>query len=133
MIPLIETVLSTLFSGIVNKFFPNKSEEEKQKIAAEMQVMALESDLMKGQQAINLEEAKNDNLFIAGWRPFIGWTCGAAFAWQYVVVPFIQMLAVISGHPIVLPYFDMNELMPVLLGLLGLAGYRTYEKVKGTK
>lgn len=133
MLPLIETALGSLFSGIVNKFFPNKTEIEKQQIAAEMQQAVIESDLLKAQLEINKAEASNDNLFVAGWRPFIGWCCGAAFAWQYVVAPIINCLAALAGVPVNLPHFDMDGLMPVLVGMLGLAGYRTYEKVKLSK
>lgn len=133
MIPLLETAIGSLVSGIINKFFPNKSEEEKQKIAAELQQMTLESDLAKMQLEINKTEAASDDRFVSGWRPFIGWVCGVAFAWQYIGIPIITCISTLAGVPINLPHFDMEGLMPVLIGLLGLAGYRTIEKVNKRK
>ena len=83
------------------------------------------------QMAINREEAKSRNIFIAGWRPFIGWTCGIALAWTYVGTPILQFILAQTGHLIDLPSLDMSQMMPVLLGMLGLGGLRTFEKFKG--
>ena len=81
---------------------------------------------------INKEEAKSRNIFIAGWRPFVGWTCGLALFWHFLGLP---VTLFITGwfnlqHP-PLPEFDMNSLMTVLLGMLGLGGMRSFEKFKG--
>ncbi len=76
-------------------------------------------------------EANNKNVFVAAWRPAIGWACGAAFAWQYVVGPVAQFTLAAFGQKVALPVLDTGEMMPVLMGMLGLGGMRTYEKVTG--
>jgi hypothetical protein len=99
----------------------------------ELAALAAETDLAKGQQNINLEEAKHENLFVSGWRPFIGWICGLAFMYHFILQPFMVFMYSLNGTPIKLPEFDMNALFTVLMGMLGLGGLRTLEKVKGTK
>ena len=94
----------------------------------ELQV-ALQAD--QAQAAINLEEAKNESVFVAGWRPFCGWVCGVALAYHFVLQPLLAFGLANSGHPVELPEFDMDTLMTVLLGLLRLGGLRSLEKVKG--
>lgn len=131
MIPLLETALSSLFSGIVNKFFPNKTEIEKQQIIAEMTRDSQQFDLLKGQMEINKVEAASDNLFVSGWRPFIGWVCGSGLAWAWLFCPILDWLVSVVGFaPPVLPSLQTPELIAMVTSLLGLAGYRTYEKVK---
>jgi len=85
----------------------------------------------KAQLAVNAVEAGHRNIWVAGWRPFIGWTCGVAFAWHYVLMPITILYMVHSGVDIVLPEFDMTHLMTVLGGILGLGGMRSWEKFKG--
>ena len=85
---------------------------------------------MLQQMVVNTEEAKHASWFVAGARPFILWACGAAFAWQFVVGPIGSWITLLIGHPTPIPVLDMGNLMPVLLGILGLGGYRTYEKVR---
>lgn len=93
---------------------------------------ASKSDL--AQLAVDAEEAKNENIFVSGWRPFIGWTCGAAFAYQFILQPMATFLIMVSGSsfdPHRLPTLDWGAMSTVLLGMLGLGGLRTIEKVKG--
>ena len=81
---------------------------------------------------VNREEAKHKSIFVAGWRPFIGWTCGIALAYHFVLAPLIIFGAGWAGADIPdLPVFDMDSLMTVLLGMLGLGGMRSFEKAKG--
>ena len=86
--------------------------------------------LIELQTKINLAEASHRTLFVAGWRPFIGWTCGLALAYHFILQPILSLILVISGITVDLPEFDMSSLMTVLMGMLGLGGLRTYEKVK---
>lgn len=88
-------------------------------------------EIAKGQIAVNKEEAATGNLFIGGWRPFIGWTCGAAFAYKFVLAPAVAFTLNAYGNPVVLPVLDFTEMSSVLLGMLGLGAMRTVEKVKG--
>ena len=119
-------------TDIIGRFLPEDEEERakaERKIEAELASHLAKVDL--AQMAINREEAKSRNIFIAGWRPFIGWTCGIALAWTYVGTPILQFILAQTGHLIDLPSLDMSQMMPVLLGMLGLCGLRTFEKFKG--
>jgi hypothetical protein len=89
-------------------------------------------ELAKGQLEINKAEAQHKSIFVAGWRPFIGWTCGVALAWHFVLAPVTMFLCAYIGVAIPdLPSFDMGSLLTILGGLLGLGSLRTYEKQKG--
>jgi phenylpyruvate tautomerase PptA (4-oxalocrotonate tautomerase family) len=119
-------------SNILDKVIEDK--DQKAKLAHEIATMAERhaQELAKGQIDINKEEAKSRNIFIAGWRPFVGWTCGLALFWHFLGLP---VTLFVTGwfnlqHP-PLPEFDMQSLMTVLLGMLGLGGMRTFEKFKG--
>jgi len=93
----------------------------------EMQI-ALQADT--NQTQIDQAEAQNKNLFVSGWRPFIGWVCGAAFAYHFIIQPLIAFIIANIGGNVKLPDFDMQELTTVLMGMLGLGGLRTIEKIK---
>jgi len=80
---------------------------------------------------INKEEARSRNIFVAGWRPFVGWTCGMALAYTYVIQPILIFGLAHFGYWVDLPPLDMSTMMPVLLGMLGLGGLRSFEKYKG--
>ena len=81
--------------------------------------------LIELQAEINKVEAQNRSMFVSGWRPFIGWICGLAFGFHYIVMPLL--LAYTDIKPV---EFDTNSLFTVLMGMLGLGGLRTYEKLK---
>ena len=83
------------------------------------------TQLLEIQTKINELEAQHRTVFVAGWRPFIGWVCGFAFAFHYIVMPLLQ-----SYTDIKIVEFDTNSLFTVLMGMLGLGGLRTYEKIK---
>ena len=74
----------------------------------------------------NEAEAMHRSVFVAGWRPFIGWVCGLAFAFHYIALPLI-----LTYSDVMPPEFDTNSLFTVLMGMLGLGGLRSYEKMKG--
>lgn len=117
--------VAELASNVIGRFFPDKSEQERQQLA-----MAL--TVIQGQFDANRAEAASPSVFVAGWRPFVGWVCGCGFAVQVIIGPLAQWLASLAGHPVVFPALDTAQMMPILLGMLGLGGLRTYEKVTGT-
>jgi hypothetical protein len=84
-----------------------------------------------GQLKVNEVEAANPNLFTSGWRPFIGWVCGSGFAIQFVVGPLGEWASNLAGHPVKFPQMDIEAMMPLLFGMLGLGAYRTAEKIQG--
>ena len=123
--------IADLAKGIIDKIWPDKTQKEKDDMAQAMLLLQGAIDEAKGQQEINKIEAASSNVFVAGWRPFIGWVCGSAFAYNWVVLPLITSVAAAFGHPVEgLKPLNFSEMSPVLLGMLGLGGYRTFEKVK---
>lgn len=83
------------------------------------------------QTDINKVEAGSTDWVVARWRPFIGWICGAGLGVQFLVGPLFTWGAALTGHPIAFPSLDMGTLLTLLLGMLGLGGMRTMEKMKG--
>ena len=119
-------------SALLNKFIPDA--DERAKLAHDIATMSQKhaQELAKGQLEINKEEAKHRSLFVAGWRPFLGWILAAAMGWHFVFAPMTMFICSYAGVVIPeLPTFDMDSLMTVLLGMLGLGGLRTAEKIKG--
>ena len=119
-------------TGLLDKFIEDK--DQKARLAHDIATMAEKHahEAAMAQTDINKAEAQHRSLFVAGWRPFIGWTCGVALAYHFVVAPLILFGAGWAGAEIPdLPQFDMDSLMTVLLGMLGLGGMRTFEKAKG--
>jgi len=113
-----------LVNTAINKIWPDKSEEEKQQLAAAVMVV-------QGQLDINKVEAANPSVFVSGWRPFIGWVCGTACAWNWIGLPIAKLAITGFGYPVDLAPANLTEMMPVLLGMLGLGGLRTLEKING--
>jgi len=90
-----------------------------------------ETTLMQGQIEINKIEASSSNLFVAGWRPFIGWTGGFALAYTWILSPLLKWVADLSGHVVGLPALDPGAIYPIVVALLGVGTMRTVEKVNG--
>lgn len=123
---------------IVNKLIPDPAAKaqmqlEVAQLAQQTEFKELDNQLATTAQQTdtNKVEAASTSLFVAGWRPFIGWICGSTLAYTYIGSSLIDVIAVAIGHPLNLPKPDMSEMMPILLGMLGLGGMRTYEKVNG--
>ncbi len=91
----------------------------------------LRADAALAQIRVNQAEAQSGNLFISGARPMIMWVCATAFAWQFVVAPVTIFVGQAMGAKLALPVLDYRALQTVLMGLLGLGGLRTFEKIKG--
>lgn len=90
-----------------------------------------EQELNLGQIDTNKEEAKNSNIFVAGWRPAMGWVSVSVVGYTYILAPFIKFGVDLTGHTVPLPVLDLDALWPVILGMLGLGAQRSYEKGKG--
>lgn len=117
---------------VFDRIIPDKNQAAK--AAAEFATEARKENFLAsiGQIEINKEEAKHPRLFVSGWRPFVGWVCGFALAYHYIVQPLLSFLIInVFSDNVVLPAFDMYTLITVLMGLLGLGGLRSIEKVKG--
>ena len=116
--------VSGLVNTAINKIWPDKSEQEKQQLAAAVMVV-------QGQLDINKVEAANPSVFVSGWRPFIGWVCGAACAWNWIGLPIAAMALKVYQIDIPLSPANLTEMLPVLMGMLGLGTLRTVEKING--
>jgi len=119
-------------SNILDKVIEDK--DQKAKLAHDIATMAERHmhEANMGQIEINKAEAQHRSMFVAGWRPFLGWGLSFAMLWHFVLAPVTIFGFAYAGMPAPdLPVFDMDSLMTVLLGMLGLGGLRTVEKIKG--
>tara|TARA_R100001086_G_scaffold209297_1_gene125048 strand:+ start:1695 stop:2102 length:408 start_codon:yes stop_codon:yes gene_type:complete len=127
---LIPSILPAV-TDVIGRFLP---EDKEAKAKAEREIEAkLTTHLAKidlAQLDINKTEAAHRSVFVSGWRPFIGWSCGVALAWSYVVTPILTFVLAQTGYLVELPSMNLGEMMPVLMGMLGLGGLRTFEKFK---
>lgn len=130
MLPVIAEGIFSLVSSLINRFLPDTAQAKRDALDAALREALIQSTIDIEQAKTNENEASNDNIFVAGWRPFIGWVCGIAFGWQYLICPILTYLITVSGHVIpAMPLLGFDEMMPVLMGMLGLGGLRTYEKI----
>ena len=130
--------LFALLPGLLDKILPDPKAADDAKLRflelaqkGELAALTADTELAKGQMAVNQVEAGNASLFVSGWRPAVGWVCVLTIGFKYVGGPLLSVFTQFVGHPVTLPVVDSSELWPVLLGMLGLGGFRTYEKVKG--
>ena len=122
--------LATAIVGL----FPNKNAQEQAELKIEIQNLIDSTQLATAQINVNQAEAENESVFIAGWRPFIGWVCGAAFVWQFIILQIVAFIgANVKGSPMILPVFDTTTMISILGGLLGLGAMRSYDKVTKSK
>lgn len=122
---------------LIDKIIPDADQANKAKAKLSemahdesMAVQRNEFEIALAQIMVNQEEAKAGT-FRGGWRPFIGWVCGAAFAYNFVALPLLTWAATIAQIPTPPSAFDLTVMLPVLLGMLGLGGMRSFEKSKG--
>ena len=126
LIPVIGGALEKLVSLIPDPNARAKAQEDFMR-----EVMEAAQAQAQQQSEINKIEAQHASVFVAGWRPFIGWICGVALAYHFVLQPLVAFILKAQGVDFDLPQFDMDSLMTVLLGMLGLGAMRTVEKVNG--
>ena len=117
-----------LVGNVLDRFFPNKEEKERALREVEAQLVGHLAQIDLAQIQVNQLEAAHRNIFIAGWRPFIGWSCGLALFYTYLAQPVLTFILVQRGVYVDLPPVDLGAMMPVLLGMLGLGGLRSWEK-----
>jgi len=123
---LFENLMGPL-SDLLDKFIVDKDLKAKLK-------HEITTELHKANMAqieVNKVEAAHKNMFVSGWRPFVGWCCASALAYHFFLQPILVFILSLSGYQVALPEFDMNSLMTVLLGMLGLGGMRSLEKING--
>lgn len=129
MLNLISSLVTPV-TGLLDKFIEDK--DQKAALAHEIATLA---DKQANEQAVaqielNKVEAAHKSMFVAGWRPAVGWVCALAMLLNFIMIPFINLGLEFGGLDLQLDLIDMETMMPVLLGMLGLGGMRSYEKAR---
>ena len=131
------------FLPIIGKIFDRVLPDKAAKDAAKLAMMQLDQEgklaeldadvkIAVGQMGVNQAEAQHGSIFVAGWRPFVGWICGLALAYHFILLPLMTFIAFVAEVKLTdLPEFDFAQLSTILMGMLGLGGLRTFEKQKG--
>ena len=133
MLQAIIPVLGT----VIDKIFPDKTLAEKAKLElvkmereGELQQLLAIKEINQSQSVVNAKEAKHKRLFVSGWRPAIGWICGASIAYTYLFNPLIGWICLIQQLPPP-PALQTDDLFSLVTAMLGVAGLRTFEKYRG--
>lgn len=132
--PLLAAAIPALidvFGDLMQSAFPDSAVREQKRLEYQLKIQETLNQIDLGQMEVNKTEAAHGSIFVAGWRPFIGWVCGVAFAYHFILQPFLAFIFAVAGKTIAMPVFDMDALFTVLMGMLGLGAMRTAEKVKG--
>jgi len=122
---------SKLIDDIVTRIWPDATQNEKDKAMLALSELQNQYATQLKQIDVNAVEAQSHSLFVSGWRPFVGWVCGGAFAYEFVVRPLINGVLALFSVSMAFPGIEVDAINTLLFGLLGLGAYRTVEKVKG--
>lgn len=121
--------VANLATDLIDRLFPDKIAQAKEREEYLIKAQELDNQLAQGQMAIDQAEAANSSLFVAGWRPCIGWCCAGAFAYHLIIQPLLTYSMAVFGYSFPLPVFDDTLLSTILMGMLGLGTMRTVEKL----
>jgi len=126
---VIESLIGPV-AGLLDKFIEDK--DQKNALAHQIATMSERhaQELAKGQLEVNKAEAASASLFVAGWRPAVGWVCVLGMASNFVLIPMVNFILALAESSITVPLIDTSTMMPVLLGMLGLGAMRSAEKIK---
>ena len=115
---------------LLDKVIPDA--DERSRLAHEIATLAERQahEINKLQISVNQSESQSPSVFVSGWRPATGWVCVLGFGINFLVIPLTNLYLSITANPLLVPSLDVSEMMPVLLGMLGLGGMRTVEKTK---
>ena len=130
MIPIVTALLPAL-GTLIDRLIPDRAAAEKAKTEMELQLVNAANQAAMAQVEVNKIEAAHSSVFVAGWRPSIGWVCAAGLAWAFVLAPIASWALVVMGIKGELPAIQTNYLMELVLAMLGIGGLRTFEKLRG--
>ena len=127
---MLESLIGPI-TGLLDKFVEDK--DQKSALAHEIATMSQKyaQEIAKGQMAINQVEAAHNSLFISGWRPALGWVAVLGMFGNYITIPFTNFAMALLEIGITIPLIPLETMMPIVMGMLGLGGLRTFEKHKG--
>lgn len=117
--------------SLLDKLIPDREAAAKAKTEMEATLVGAATEATLAQLEVNKIEAGHRSIFVAGWRPAIGWICVLALGWTYIGVPVAKLGLAIAGVEVELPVLETDSLMELLFGMLGLSGLRTFEKSRG--
>ena len=120
-----------VFTGIREAVTGKKIEDPLEQAKIMLQLDQLEASLKKAQMDVNAVEATHKSIFVAGWRPFIGWAGGAAIAYNYIVQPLLYVALAANDILIDMPVLYIGTLMILVTGMLGFGGLRSFDKKNG--
>jgi len=130
-IPAIVTALLPALGTLVDRLIPDRAAAEKAKAEMEAELIRASNEAAMAQVEVNKIEAGHSSVFVAGWRPSIGWVCAAGLAWAFVVAPVASWALLVLGVKAELPAIQFDHLFELVLAMLGIGGLRTFEKLRG--
>jgi hypothetical protein len=130
LLALLPTLLPAL-TEVLDRVVPDQAAAAKAKLEMEAKLLEAATAQASQQAEINKTEAAHSSIFVAGWRPYIGWVCGMAIAWAFLVAPMLSWLLPVLGVVAVVPPLQTEFLLELVFAMLGLGGLRTFEKLKG--
>lgn len=130
LLALLPTLLPAI-TEVLDRVVPDQAAAAKAKLEMEAKLLEAATQQAGQQAAINQVEAEHQSIFVSGWRPFIGWVCGAGLAWAFVVAPMLGWLLPVTGVVAALPVLPMEYLLELVVAMLGLGALRSFEKMKG--
>jgi roadblock/LC7 domain-containing protein len=130
-IPAIVGALLPALGTLIDRLIPDRAAAEKAKLEMEAQLVAAGNEAALAQVEVNKIEAAHSSIFVAGWRPSIGWVCAAGLAWAFVLAPVASWGLVVSGVKAELPSIQTDYLLELVVAMLGMGGLRTFEKMRG--
>jgi hypothetical protein len=135
---MVGDLIAGLLGKVIDRVWPDPTQRaqaalelERMRQAGEFKAIDAELQAMQMQADVNKVEAGSADPFTSRWRPFIGWVCGAALCWHYIGRPLAEWGLLMTGQPVQIPSVDLGDLIVILLGMLGLGGLRTTEKIRG--
>ncbi len=130
MIPIVTALLPAL-GTLIDRLIPDRAAAERAKAEMEQQLVTAANQAALAQVEVNKIEAAHSSVFVAGWRPSIGWVCAAGLAWAFVLAPIASWALVVLGIRAELPAIHTDYLLELVLAMLGIGGLRTFEKLRG--
>ncbi len=130
-IPAIIGALVPALGTLIDRLIPDKAEAEKARNQLEAQLVTAANEAALAQVEVNKVEAAHSSVFVAGWRPSIGWVCAAGLAWAFVAAPIASWALVAFNIKAELPAIQFDHLFELVLAMLGIGGLRTFEKLRG--
>jgi hypothetical protein len=130
LLALLPTLLPAL-TEVLDRVVPDQAAAAKAKLEMEARLLEAATAQASQQTEINKIEAGHQSIFVSGWRPYIGWVCGMAIAWAFLVAPMLSWLLPVMGVVAAVPPLQTEFLLELVFAMLGLGGLRTFEKLKG--